>query len=312
MRSPRGALLWAALAWAVALPGTARAQADTVRLVWTAPGDDGTVGTATAYDLRVSLSTITLSNWSSATPIAGVPAPAPAGARESFVVRGLTQGTTYYFAIRTVDDAGNWSGISNVLRWDWVLDTAPPSAPSGVRSSRPGGDVQLDWNDNVEPDLAGYSVYRSTEPTTGYVRISGSLLSQPQFLDSNLPASANAVYYQVTATDLSGNESARSATVTVQLAAAAGSATLDAPYPNPSSGAVTFPINVAGSGSAGSLEIVDAVGRRVRLLELGVLPAGVQLVVWDGKNESGEALAPGVFRARLVGSDHWVRLVRVP
>jgi hypothetical protein len=282
--------------------------------VWTAPGDDGNVGTATAYDIRMSLSPITLSNWSSATPLNGLPSPGAAGTSQNFEVRGLTRGTTYYFAIRTVDDASNWSGISNVLRWDWIIDTAPPAAPSNVQGDRQSSNVHLTWNANAEPDLAGYSVYRSTSPSSGYTRVSGSLLSSPQFTDTNVPSGASAVYYQVTASDLSGNESARSAAVGIQLTAAASASALDTPYPNPSSGSVTFPVNVTGGVSGGAIEIVDAVGHRVRSIELGALPGGLQLIVWDGKNDAGQTLAPGVYRARLTGqgSDKWVRLVRVP
>ncbi|HEY7727715.1 MAG TPA: hypothetical protein VID50_04620, partial [Candidatus Eisenbacteria bacterium] len=128
------------------LAAGARAQSaadSAVTLLWTAPGDDGNVGTATAYDIRMSLSPITLSNWSSATPLNGLPSPGAAGTSQNFEVRGLTRGTTYYFAIRTVDDASNWSGISNVLRWDWIIDTAPPAAPSNVQGDRQSSNVHL-------------------------------------------------------------------------------------------------------------------------------------------------------------------------
>lgn len=314
MRLARGAWVGAALLLVVCAPSMGWAQADSVRLVWTAPGDDGNVGTATTYDLRMSLSPITLANWSSATPLAGLPNPTAAGTSQNYEVRGLTRGTTYYFAIRTADDASNWSGLSNVLRWDWIIDTAPPAAPSNLQATKQGPDVQLSWNANTEPDLAGYSVYRSTSPSTGYTRLSGSLLSSPQFTDNNPPSGANVVYYEVTASDFSGNESARSAAVSVQFSAGGGATALDAPYPNPSSGSVTFPVNVTGGTSGGQIEIVDAIGHRVRSLDLGALSAGLQLIIWDGKNDAGRTLAPGVYRARLTGqgSDKWVRLVRVP
>ena len=38
--------------------------------------------------------------------------PRPAGQPESFVVTGLTGGTTYYFAIKAIDEVGNGSGLS--------------------------------------------------------------------------------------------------------------------------------------------------------------------------------------------------------
>jgi hypothetical protein len=256
-----------------------------------------------------------MANWDSAAVLTGVPNPAAAGASQSYVVRGLTNGTVYYFAIRTVDEAGNWSGLSNLVRWDWVLDTAPPAAPSGLAAGIEGGSVRLNWTPNAEPDLQGYSVYRSTNPSSGYVRVSGSLLSAAEFLDSAVPPDVDRLYYEVTASDQSGNESARSRALQVDLVAAAQTWSLGVPYPNPGSGTVTFPISVVGAGAQGArLEILDAAGRLVRVLELGAYSGGPQLVPWDGRNESGALVAPGVYRARLKGGgvDSWVRLVRVP
>lgn len=90
------------------------AHADSVTLAWTAPGDDGMSGRATAYSLRYSTSPITAANFASATQVAGVPAPAIAGTPESFTIGGLLANTTYYFAIKSRDEANNWSLVSNV------------------------------------------------------------------------------------------------------------------------------------------------------------------------------------------------------
>jgi len=92
-------------------PTTSAAGAVTLR--WTAPGDDGALGRATAYDLRYSTSPITAVNFPQATQVSGEPAPAVAGSAESFTVSGLNNGVTYYFAIKTRDDVGNWSTVSN-------------------------------------------------------------------------------------------------------------------------------------------------------------------------------------------------------
>lgn len=87
----------------------------TVTLHWTAPGDDGAVGQATAYDVRYSTSPITGGNFSSASQVSGVSSPKTAGGAEAKIVTGLQSNTTYYFAVKTVDDNGNWSAISNVV-----------------------------------------------------------------------------------------------------------------------------------------------------------------------------------------------------
>jgi hypothetical protein len=85
-----------------------------VDLAWTAVGDDGLVGTAASYDMRYSTSTITSGNFASATQATGEPTPGVAGVPEGMTVNGLTPGQLYYFAIKTIDDAGNPSDLSNV------------------------------------------------------------------------------------------------------------------------------------------------------------------------------------------------------
>jgi len=126
---PAPFLLVLALCAPFAAPPTARAQAgaDSLTLTWTAPGDDGNSGTAQSYEMRMSQSTITANNWSSATIVPGAPDPLPSGTQQSMVVHGLTNGVTYYFAIKAKDEAGNIAPISNVVRWDWGVDPPPPS-----------------------------------------------------------------------------------------------------------------------------------------------------------------------------------------
>jgi hypothetical protein len=88
-------------------------SATTADLTWTAPGDDGNQGTA-AYDVRYSTSPITSgSAFNVATQVNGAPAPLPANSTQTMKVSGLAASTTYYFAIKTIDEAGNVAGLSN-------------------------------------------------------------------------------------------------------------------------------------------------------------------------------------------------------
>jgi hypothetical protein len=80
---------------------------------WTAPGDDGTTGTATAYDLRIANAPITPSSFSSATPVAA-PDPIAAGGMQEATIP-VPPGSTTYVALRARDEVGNQSAISNVV-----------------------------------------------------------------------------------------------------------------------------------------------------------------------------------------------------
>lgn len=89
---------------------------NSITLTWTAPGDDGNIGTASMYDIRYSTEPITKENWDEAIQCEGEPMPQPAGSKETFTVTNLAPGKTYYFAIKTADEIPNWSNISNVAK----------------------------------------------------------------------------------------------------------------------------------------------------------------------------------------------------
>lgn len=107
-------------------------------LDWTATGADGTEGTASMHDLRVSAlkiieDGITPSldeiNFSNATRITGVPTPKVTGTSESFQVDNLETNSAYYFAIKVRDEKGNISVISNVVNGD----KSPPLPTTAIR-----------------------------------------------------------------------------------------------------------------------------------------------------------------------------------
>ena len=85
-----------------------------IDLAWTAPGDDGTNGTATAYVLRYDTAPITASNWAAAGDCELTIVPQPAGARETVSLQMQRLGTEYYFGIKAQDEAGNLSATCNV------------------------------------------------------------------------------------------------------------------------------------------------------------------------------------------------------
>jgi hypothetical protein len=302
-------------------PSVASAQgagADTLVLYWTAPGDDGTVGTAHHYEVRMSVAAITNSNWSAAPLIGGAPAPLPSGERQRMVVRGLSRDSTYYFAVKTVDHAGNVSELSNVVQWNWVYDTAPPSAPSGLTAQVEGATrVRVRWSPNGEPDLSGYTVYRRESPSGSPTAVSPTLVAGTEFLDTTIPAGVTQVWYQVSATDQSGNESAYSAMVAVTLAEEASAEfTLHAVYPNPSRSnqSVNIPVDLpAGGAGDASLHVYDRGSRLVRILSVPDL-GGPSVVVWDGRNDAGLLAAPGVYVVRLNGPGvhRMTKVVRLP
>jgi hypothetical protein len=68
--------------------------------------------------------------------------------------------------------------------------------------------------------------------------------------------------------------------------------------PNPFNPITEIRFGLAASGQA-ALRIFDSSGRLVRTLVEGHQPAGDQVVVWDGRNESGGTMPSGVYYYEL-------------
>ncbi|MCP4708140.1 MAG: hypothetical protein GY869_05920, partial [Planctomycetes bacterium] len=125
----------------------------TVTLEWTAIGADGYFGTPSAYDIRYSGSPITSADFLNATPVPNSLTPLPAGSVESFVVDILNPNTTYYFAIKVIDDTGRYSALSNVVSattWPRTniayLKPTIASAQVNPSSNAVDGVYNTDWN----------------------------------------------------------------------------------------------------------------------------------------------------------------------
>ena len=91
-------------------------------------------------------------------------------------------------------------------------DVFPPKAPTELQAvfSGPGQQafIDLSWTPNVEPDLAGYNLYRHEEGAEP-VRVNPALVTSPSFRDQQI-AAGKRYFYSITAVDARGNESAKS------------------------------------------------------------------------------------------------------
>ena len=118
-------------------------------LQWTAPGDDGTEGFAQSYDLRGAQEAITRENFADALRIDLENPPAPPGVTEDVVINPLEEGQTYYFALKTFDDAGNVSGLSNCAHGTCPLEQTIIIPDANLKQllrdslQVPSGDIRL-------------------------------------------------------------------------------------------------------------------------------------------------------------------------
>jgi fibronectin type 3 domain-containing protein len=84
-------------------------------------------------------------------------------------------------------------------------DIFPPARPTGLTGLYTTGAVELVWDANTEKDLAGYYVYRH-ENGEQPKRLNKALLPTPILRDTSVQP-GRTYFYQVTAVDLSNNES---------------------------------------------------------------------------------------------------------
>ena len=139
----------------------AAASATSLTTTWTAPGDDGSTGTAASYDLRYATSAITSGNFSSASAATGEPTPAAVGGSESATVTGLAPNTLYYAALKTSDEVPNASTISNVPS-AYTLANSPVAAAFGTATDT---SIVTDWLSNSNAAATEYYVENQTAST---------------------------------------------------------------------------------------------------------------------------------------------------
>jgi hypothetical protein len=76
--------------------------------------------------------------------------------------------------------------------------------------------------------------------------------------------------------------------------------------PNPARGPVSIRIDGAPAGTQ-ELRVIDARGRRVRVIESGWLPAGARLRTWDGASQAGGRVPAGSYWIELRAGGRSVR-----
>jgi hypothetical protein len=134
-------------------------------------------------------------------------------------------GKTYVYTVRSVipGDGTPIESSDSVPAIVTAPDVYPPAVPQSLVAAvvrpDPNGppEVDLSWSISPETDLAGYSVYRSEQQDTPGQLVTPDLLLSPAYRDTSVQP-GHLYWYSVTAVDRSGNESAHSAPVAVEVA----------------------------------------------------------------------------------------------
>jgi hypothetical protein len=205
---------------------------------------------------------------------------------------------------RTLFLADGFGGVY-ILRSEVPVPIYLPS----FNAVRVDGQAVLSWEVAYTSNHPGFFVWRA-EPGEPRERISPLLIPEENgqsFVDTAPPAGEVDYWLQESFPD--GREQwfgpARLAAADPVPAALS----LSAGFPNPFNPQTRFTFSVPVSGRV-ELAVYNLAGRKVALLVEGFLPAGTHEAVWDGHDDSGVAVASGVYVVRLV-TDHGVRANKI-
>ncbi|MEW6215078.1 MAG: FlgD immunoglobulin-like domain containing protein, partial [Nitrospirota bacterium] len=113
----------------------------------------------------------------------------------------------YCIRLTAIDKVGNKAEAKVNIK----VDTHPPTAPLLSGKIEDKSNARLNWTQNIEPDLAGYNLYRDNQ------KVNTALIKDINYLDQNLK---EGIYtYTVIAVDLAGweNESSNEIKITIDL-----------------------------------------------------------------------------------------------
>ena len=278
------------------LPTATGSNNGEVDLSWTAPGDDGSSGTASNYYIRYSLNPITSVNFSAATAVLNPPAPQAGGTHQTFTVEGLTPAQTYFFAIRTADEAGNISSVSNTVAAEAYFDLGTgggdddppltddlmlnPPDNSIVNSTRPILQVA-----NIDSDPQNVYHFEIADDSF-FVTLETSINNIPQGVGEttgwqvDTPLESGRTYYWRARV----NDGSFGAVFNFEVEPEAHA------YPNPFVIGQNSHTTFTGVPDGSKLHIMTLTGALVNSLQSN----GGDLA-WDGTNSSGNVVASGVY-----------------
>lgn len=182
-----------------------KATTSSITLSWSQTDNPDFVGNVVGYDVRYSNKPIDGSNWFQADTLTSDNIRTDAKGAQSLEVSKLTPGSHYWFAVKTLDQFGQESAISNIVEGK-TLDLSPPSKPINVTYNRNGKTLDISWEMGADYDLAGYEIlYRTADNVLRSVYVGLNHSYNVDFLSSDTLYS-----FTVVALDNSGNQSAPS------------------------------------------------------------------------------------------------------
>jgi hypothetical protein len=220
----------------------------------------------------------------------------------------------------------SWSAGYNVTNQSGTsitgaLETIPPeltdiSLPVELSSFNAvaGNDkVVLTWTTQSEINNQGFEVYRANREDGAYALIAsyennavlqgaGNSNSERNYrYEDQLISAGESYWYQIADVDYSGVRTFHGPVAAVSPEVTADRFVLYPNYPNPFNPEtnIRFEVPASSAGSTVKLMVYNNLGMEVRTLVNGSVEPGIHSLKWDGRNNSGELMASGVYFLRI-------------
>lgn len=173
---------------------------------FTSTGDDYYSGMVAKYEIMYSEQPFTQDSLDKAEAYSYAPDPAEPEESQMWQLRGLTPGVKYYIAVRSFDEKGNVSDISNVISAETV-DNIPPKIPEAPEVIKGDKSLFIKWKESPEKDVAGYKIFWKQEKSFyEYIEVDAETTT---YILNDLENHYN-YHIAISAFDDKGNESPKS------------------------------------------------------------------------------------------------------
>jgi len=264
--------------------------------------DNLTPGSLYAY----SFSGAVIADWPAVTSGAALPNSAAAGDVDKDgdieIALVTSGGAVDLFTVQDMPYRGYLTDWGTFFHDNWHTGWFHPRTPEILVATPYPYHVNLWWEANNEPDIAGYNIYRSDASGGPYTRLNDTLVTGTSYDDYTIPAGVTC-YYCVTAQIKAATESRLSH----EVAGSPGISELNlrtvasvSVSPNPFSGTLRFSTTL---DLDIFIKIYDAKGSLVKTL------SGTGAVMWKPEG----SLPAGVFFAEVKSGSYvgWTKITRI-
>ncbi|KAA3612308.1 MAG: T9SS C-terminal target domain-containing protein [Calditrichaeota bacterium] len=224
----------------------------------------------------------------------------------SIVVPTLYDKTPSSEGISTFKIAGTISGrrFETAPASGFSVDNLVPMAPANATLEVTDDGVLMAWDESEDADFNYFAIYRSEE--SGFAPSEDNILATLtglDYIDADVTIGTK-YFYRIAAFDFSENQGDLTSELTASITGVAGSDALPTEYalmnnyPNPFNPETTIEYQLPTQGNV-TLRVYSMLGTEVRTLVEESQAVGKYSVVWDGRDDTGNALSSGMYMYRL-------------